>query len=109
VRGGDLFDWSVGVGGTVESLSARDRGNGTSSLFARIKPDVGVFLHRRGSLLASVQVSDAWTQTFRASVYPGVFNVRGFSTGIYTGVRGNDVILGVNFEHFPIGLAASGR
>ncbi len=108
VRGGSLFDWSVGVGGAVEELHERDRGNGTTSPFARIKPDAGVFLHRNGSLLASVQVSRAWTQLLRVQVYPGVFSVGGYTTGFYTGIRGNDVIFGMSFSRFPVGLAVSG-
>jgi hypothetical protein len=107
VRGGSLFDWSLGVGGAVDELYEQDRGNGTSSLAARVKLDAGAFVHRNGSLLASVQVSQAWAQTFRAAIYPGWFNVSGLSPGLYTGVRGEDVIVGVSFSRFPIGLAAS--
>ncbi len=107
VRRGALFDWSVGLGGAVAELNARDRGNGTTSLFARIQPSAGFFLHRNRSLLASVQVSQAWTQLLRVQIYPGVFDVHGFSTGFYTGIRDNDVIVGVSFSRFPIGLAVS--
>lgn len=108
VRGGELFDWSIGLGGTADELREQGRGTGSSSVYARIKLDGGVFLHRNGSLLASVQVSQAWSQTFRMTVYPGLFNVGGMSTGFYTGLRGNDVIVGVSFTRFPVGLAISG-
>jgi hypothetical protein len=107
VRGGDLFDWSVGLGGAVDQLNAQDRGNGTSSLVARVKLDGGVFLHRHGSLLASMQVSQAWSQAFRLTVYPGVFSPGGLATGFYTGVRGDDVIVGISFARLPVGLAIS--
>jgi len=107
VRGGELFDWSVGFGGAVDELNERDRGNGTSSLYARVKLDGGLFLHRKGSLLASMQMSQAWTQAFRLTVYPGVFSPGGLSTGFYTGVRGDDVILGFSVAHLPVGLAFS--
>jgi hypothetical protein len=107
VRGGRSFDWSVGLGGVVDELHERDRGNGTSSLFARVKLDAGAFIHRNGSLLASVQVSQAWSQTMRMTIYPGMLNVGNFSPGFYTGVRGNDLIVGVSFSRIPIGLALS--
>jgi hypothetical protein len=107
VRRGRSFDWSVGLGGVVDELHERDRGNGTSSLFARVKLDAGAFIHRNGSLLASVQVSQAWSQTMRMTIYPGMLNVGSFSPGFYTGVRGNDLIVGVSFSRIPIGLAVS--
>jgi hypothetical protein len=107
VRGGEMFDWSLGLGGAVDELNELDRGNGTSSLYARVRLDGGVFLHRNGSLLACVQASQAWSQTFRLSVYPGVFSPGGLSTGFYTGVRGDDVIVGISFARLPVGLAVS--
>jgi hypothetical protein len=107
VRGGELFDWSIGLGGAVDELNERDRGNGTTSLYARIKLDGGVFVHRHGSLLASVQMSQAWSQAFRLSIYPGVFSPGGLSTGFYTGVRGEDVIVGLTFARSPVGIAIS--
>lgn len=107
VRGGELFDWSIGLGGAVDEINERDRGNGTSSLYARVKMDGGVFVHRNGSLLASVQLSQAWSQTFRLTVYPGVFSPGGFATGFYTGVRGEDVIVGLSLARLPVGIAVS--
>jgi len=109
VRSAGPFDWSVGVGGAVDELNSNDRGNGTSSLYARLKLDGGVFLHRNGSLLASVQASQAWTQAFRLTVYPGVFSPYGLATGFYTGVRGDDVIVGLSLANLPVGLAVSQR
>ncbi len=84
VRGGELFDWSVGLGGVANELREQDQGNVSGSVYARIKLDAGAFIHRNGSLLASVQVSQAWLQTFRMTVYPGLFTVGGLSTGFYT-------------------------
>ena len=107
VRGGSGFDWSVGVGGAVDELNDRDRGNGTTSPFARMKLDGGAFLHRNGSLLASIQASQSWAQTFRMTLYPGMFSVGGLSPGLYTGVRGDDVIVGISFSQLPVGLALS--
>lgn len=107
VRGGSGFDWSAGLGGMVDELEEHDRGNGTSSLFARIKLDAGVFVHRNGSLLASIQASQAWAQTFRMTLYPGMVTVGGLSPGFYTGVRGDDVIVGLSFSRVPVGLAVS--
>jgi hypothetical protein len=108
VRGGSMFDWSVGLGGVADELRAQDQGDVAGSVYARIKLDAGAFIHRRGSLLASVQVSQAWSQTLRMTVYPGLFSVGGLSTGFYTGIRGDDVILGISFSRVPIGLAVSG-
>jgi hypothetical protein len=107
VRGGELFDWSVGIGGAADELEDRDRGNGTTALVARIKLDGGVFVHRNGSLLASMQASQAWVQTFKLTVYPGVFSPGGLATGFYTGVRGDDVILGLTLARVPVGIALS--
>jgi len=107
VRGGQWFDWSIGVGGAVDELKEEDRANGTTALYARVKPDLGVFVHRNGSLLGSVQVSQAWTQALRVNVYPGWFKVGGMSPGMYAGIRGDDFILGLSFSVFPIGLAGS--
>jgi hypothetical protein len=107
VRGGNSFDWSVGLGGAVDELEELDRGNGTTSLFARVKLDGGAFIHRNGSLLASVQFSQAWQQAFRMTLYPGMFSVGGLSPGLYTGVRRDDVIVGISFARVPVGLAVS--
>jgi hypothetical protein len=107
VRGGRLFDWSVGVGGAVDELESRDRGNGTSALMARVKLDAGAFVHRVGSLLASVQVSQAWSQTLRMTLYPGMLSLGGVSPGFYTGVRGGEVIFGLSFSRLPVGVAIS--
>jgi len=54
-----------------------------------------------------VQVSQSWSQTMRMTIYPGMLNVRSFSPGFYTGVRGNDVIVGVSVSRIPVGLALS--
>ncbi len=103
VRSDGAFDWSVGVGGAVDELHERDRG----ALFPRVKLDAGAFIHKNSSLLASVQVSQSWSQPFRLTMYPGMFSVGSLTPGFYTGVRGNDVILGVSFSRLPVGLAIS--
>jgi hypothetical protein len=41
-----------------------------------------------------MQVSQSWSQPFRMTLYPGMFSVGGLSPGLYTGVRGNDFIVG---------------
>lgn len=103
VRGGRAFDWSVGLGGAVDELHERDRG----AFFPRVKLDAGAFIHKNGSLLASVQVSQSWSQPFRLTLYPGMFSLGSMAPGFYTGVRGNDVILGLSFSRLPVGLAIS--
>lgn len=103
VRGGRAFDWSVGLGGAVDQLHERDRG----ALFPSVKLDAGAFLHRNGSLLASVQVSQSWSQPFRMTLYPGMFSVGSLTPGFYTAVRGNDFIVGLSFSRVPVGLALS--
>lgn len=107
VRGASGLDWSVGVGGVVSELREEERGMGSSAFYARIKWDVGAFLHRQGSLLASVHVSESWTQRFRFNLFPGVLAWRGLSPGVYLGVRNEDVILGLSFVAVPLGLAVS--
>lgn len=101
------LDWSVGLGGMVSELHEEERGAGMSALYARIKLDVGGFVHRNNSLLASVHVSQSWTQRLRASIFPGVVSWHGISPGVYVGVRGADVILGMSVISIPVGLAAS--
>jgi hypothetical protein len=77
------------------------------AFYARLAWDAGAFLHRNGSLLASLHVSESWTQRLRLNVFPGVVAWRGVSPGMYLGVRDDDVILGVSVAGFPIGVAGS--
>jgi hypothetical protein len=109
VRGGELFDWSVGLGGAADELAIAERGDDMRAVYANIAFDGGIFIHRKGSLLASLHLSEAWTQPFRLNVYPGWIAPGGLSTGFYSGMRGNDVIVGITFARFPVGLALSGR
>lgn len=106
VRGGSAFDWSLGVGGAVDELRETDRG-GASAFYARIKWDAGLFLHRHGSLLMSVHTSQAWTQFLRVNIYPGWVSPGGHAMGMYTGVRGDQVIVGMTFTGIPVGLSLS--
>ena len=106
VRGGKSFDWSVGVGGAVDELEEQDRGE-LSAFSARLKFDAGLFLHRHGSLLVSMHVSQAWTQLLRVNVYPGWLSPGGRRMGVYTGVRGDNVIVGLTFTGIPVGLSLS--
>ena len=106
VRGAN-YDWSFGLGGAVDELREEERGVGMSAFYARLKWDGGLFVHRKGSLLASLHLSEVWTQAFRVNVYPGWLSTGGVSTGLYTGMRGNDVILGLTFSPIPIGVAVS--
>jgi hypothetical protein len=101
------LDWSFGVGGAVSELHEEERENGMTSLYARIAWDAGAFVHRNGSLLASVHVSESWTQRFRLNVYPGVVRWAGLSPGFYLGVRDTEVIFGLSFLPVPIGISAS--
>lgn len=105
VRGG-RFDWSAGLGGAVDELREDDVGR-ARRLYARVKLDGGLFLHRNGSLLASIHVSQAWTQRFRLNVYPSWIRTGGMAASVYTGVRGDDVIVGVSLQPLPVGVALS--
>jgi hypothetical protein len=58
VRNERGVDWSIGFGGMVDELREEERDGGLSSFYARLKWDAGFFIHRNGSLLASVQVSE---------------------------------------------------
>lgn len=107
VRGGRHVDWSVGLGGAVNELRPEARGDGMTAFYARLKWDAGLFLHRNGSLLASVHLSQAWTQFLRVNVYPGWVSPGGHAMGVYTGVRGSDVIVGLSFVGIPVGLSLS--
>ena len=88
-------------------LTEEERGTGMSAIYARLKWDAGGFIHRNGSLLASVQISEGWTQALRVNLYPGVVRWRGFSPGIYLGARNSDVIVGLSLTTIPLGLAVS--
>jgi hypothetical protein len=107
VRSGGGLDWSVGVGGMVTELQEEERGTGMSAFYARLSWDVGAFLHRNGSLLASIHVSEAWSQTLRINLFPGLVSWRGVSPGVYVGVRHSDAIVGVSLISIPLGLAVS--
>ena len=97
----------VGVGGAVSELKEEERGAGMSAFYARLAWDIGLFIHRNGSLLASIHVSESWTQRFRCNIFPGVIRWRHVSPSVYLGVRDSDVIVGLNVAGFPIGVAAS--
>jgi hypothetical protein len=107
VRGGRHFDWSLGVGGVVDELRPEQRGDDMQAFYARLKWDIGLFLHRNGSLLVSAHASQAWTQLLRVNVYPGWTAPGGYAMGAYTGVRGDKVIVGLNFTGIPVGIALS--
>ncbi len=107
VRSESGLDWSVGVGGAVSELEEEKRGTGMSAFYARLRWDVGGFLHRNGSLLASVHVSEGWTQPLRLNVYPGLVRWHGLTPGMYIGVRESDLIVGVSLLSIPVGIAAS--
>jgi hypothetical protein len=107
VRDVSGYDCSIGLGGAVDELQENIHGTGMSAFSARLSWDVGVFLHRNKSLLASLHVSQAWTQLFRLNLYPGWLRVGGLSTGTYVGARGNAVILGMSFGGVPVGLGLS--
>ena len=107
VRRDSGLDVSVGLGALVSELHEEDRGTGMSAFYARLNWDAGFFLHENGSLLASVHVSESWTQRFRLNLYPGMASWRGISPGVYVGVRQSDVILGLSFVSTPIGFAYS--
>jgi hypothetical protein len=107
VRSVGGLDWSVGAGGMVTELQEEARGTGMSAFYARLSWDVGAFLHRNGSLLASIHVSEAWSQTLRINLFPGLVSWCGVSPGVYVGVRHSDAIVGVSLISIPLGLAVS--
>jgi hypothetical protein len=107
VRSASGLAWSVGVGGMASELKEADRGAGMSAIYANLKWDAGAFVHRNGSLLASVQVSEGWTQALRVNLYPGVVSLAGISPGIYVGVRNSDLIVGLSLATIPLGIAVS--
>lgn len=107
VRRESGLDWSVGAGVIVSELHEEDRGGGMSAFYARLNWDAGLFLHENGSLLASIHVSESWTQRLRINLYPGMASWRGISPGLYLGLRDSDVIFGFSFISTPIGFALS--
>jgi hypothetical protein len=93
----------------VSDLEEEERG-GSSAFYARLDWDAGLFVDREGSLLASVRVSEGWTQRLRVNVYPGVVRVGAWSPGLYLGHRrGDGWLLGVSLADVPVGLAGSLR
>jgi hypothetical protein len=107
VRRNSGLDWSVGLGAIVAELHEEERGTGMSAFYARLDWDAGIFLHENGSLLASLHVSESWTQRLRLNLYPGMATWRGISPGLFCGVRGSDVVFGLSFVSTPIGFALS--
>jgi len=107
VRRRSGLDWSVGLGAIVAELREEARGTGMSAFYARLEWDAGVFLHDNGSLLASLHVSESWTQRLRLNIYPGTASWGGISPGLFVGVRDSDVVFGLSFVSTPIGFALS--
>ena len=107
VRGDEGLDWSLGLGGLVEELRENEETSSVGDLYARVKWDVGAFFHRDNSLLASIHFSESWTQRLRVNVFPGVFEWRGVSPGLFAGVRSGDFIVGLSIRPIPVGLAVS--
>ncbi len=107
VRSDSGLDWSVGLGAIVAELKEEQRGTGMSAFYARLDWDAGVFVHENGALLASIHVSESWTQRVRLNLYPGMVQWHGASPGLFLGVRNSDVMFGISFISTPVGFAAS--
>lgn len=110
LRREDGLAWSAGAGILVDELQRVEPGAAGSPTYARVRWNTGLFLDRDGSLLASLFVSEGWTQRLRLNVYPGVVRVGRYSPGLYLGLREPDtVILGVSAAALPFGLARGPR
>lgn len=110
VRRRDGLAWSAGGGVLVDELAEEPTGVAGSSTFARMQWNAGLFVDREGSLLASLFVSEGWTQRLRLNLYPGVLRVGAFSPGVYLGLREpGTVILGVSVSALPLGIARGPR
>lgn len=95
---GNTFTWSLGV--AVEEI-VRQR-----SIQADLKPSVGFFYEREGSLLWSVLLNDTGDQRFRLNVYPRAVKWLK-KTGFYVTVN-DEGRAGAGIVHrLPIGLGIS--
>jgi hypothetical protein len=99
--------FSFGVGGSSKEVFVVDSFNGATTRSIIIAPMAGVYWDRNNSLLASMVVSDSFTEIVRVNAFPGVFSLGGFSPGAFLSfqrVRGFS--LGFTASFLPAGLGS---
>jgi hypothetical protein len=97
---GNTLSWEIGA--AVEKI-VRQR-----NIQADLRPTVGSFYDRRGSLIWAVLINDTGDQRFRPNVYPKAVQWLK-QAGFYFSVN-DDGRAAAGFVHrLPIGLGVSGR
>jgi hypothetical protein len=100
---GDCFSFSAGL--IANKLVDLSEDTNLRSLTAEMVPSAGIFYDRNNSLLASLLYSKKQDFVLRLNLYPGLFDIKGFSPGIFLAVDQDDKVrAGITLSYIPIGL-----
>lgn len=103
--GGDNISLGAGLR-AKELVETGDQANGRK-LTAELTWNVGVFVDRNNSLLASALFSGVSDYTVHVNIYPGVVHIGPVSPGLFCAVgRDGRVVSGISIAAVPFGLAA---
>jgi len=97
---------SFGLGLSSKKIYVADIRNGTVTYSIVVGPIGGLYYDRSNSLLASLVVSDSFTDIVRMNVYPGLIHLGPVSPGVFlsAGERGR-LTAGVTASFLPAGLS----
>lgn len=97
---------SVAVGATQRQLRTVDVRNGARTVTVELGWMAGIYYDRSNSLLASAMVSNRINERLRLNLYPGVFDLWGFSPGFFAALGAKDqFVAGFSLQYSPLGLA----
>ena len=97
---------SFGGGLLARGLRSVDRDDEIRAQTVDLVWNVGIFYDKQGSLMASLLLSGNRTYKMRATFYPGLVKFFKLSPGLFAALgEKNDLIFGIHFPAFPIGLA----
>lgn len=105
IDGEYALSWGGGV--AADSLvDAEETPEGSRVLTATLGPAAGLFLDRRGSLLASVIVTPAKNDVVSLSLFPGVVGWRTLRPGMTVGwSRSEGMKVSLHLARLPLGIA----
>jgi hypothetical protein len=103
---GECF--SFGAGLIADKLVNLSDDTNLRSLTAEMVPSAGIFYDRDNSLLASLIYSKSQDYMLRLNLYPGLFDIKGVSPGIFFAIDQDDKMrLGITLSYIPIGITRS--
>ncbi len=99
--------WSFGAGlRAKELISAEEPGVERRRLTTTLTWNAGIFYDRDNSLLWSLIVSGVSDYKVHLNVYPGAFNIGGFTPGLFWALSDNGVMIaGLTTTFSPVGIA----